>query len=456
MRSYDSVNPATGETLAGYALHDPDTVDAVAHAADAAFRVWRREPFAVRGATLQRLADLLRREKNECARTMASEMGKPLADGLAEIEKCALLCEYYAEHGEEFLREQRIQSDATRSFVAFEPLGVVLAIMPWNFPFWQAFRAMIPALTAGNAMLLKHAPNVPGCALAIERIVQAAGFPPGLYANLFLDNDSAGDLIDHPVVRAVTLTGSTRAGRSVASRAGRALKPTVLELGGSDPYLIFADADIETAARICAQSRLINGGQSCIAAKRFIAVTSVYEQFLETMTRYMRAAVMGDPFDARTTLGPMARRDLRDALHRQVQTSVRQGASLQLGGVVPPGPGAFYPATVLAGVTPEMEAGHAELFGPVAAIMRADDEQDALRLANASPYGLGAAIFTTDIDRAEQLATTELAAGCCFINAFVKSDPRLPFGAIKDSGYGRELSGFGIREFVNIKTIYRA
>lgn len=458
MQDYRSINPATGELLASYALHGPNAIEAAVIAADAAFQVWRRTEWKHRSAALIRLATQLRNHQTEFARLMATEMGKPLADGAGEIEKCALLCEYYARHGEALLRDEEIASDAARSFVSYQPLGVLFAIMPWNFPFWQVLRAVVPAIMAGNSVLLKHAPNVGGCAVAIESAFHAADFPPGLFTNLFLDNPGAGALIEHRLVRAVTFTGSTRAGRMIARRAGQALKPAVLELGGSDPYLILADADLDEAARICVQSRLINGGQSCIAAKRFIAVAEVYEPFLARVVQHMRAAVSGDPFQNQTTLGPLARLDLRETLHRQVETSVGSGAELLLGGVLPPASaaGAYYPPTVLARVTPNMPAGSEELFGPVAAVLCANDESHAIALANNSPFGLGAAIFSKNAVRAERLAAESLEAGSVFINEFVKSDPHLPFGGIKDSGYGRELGTPGLRAFTNAKTIRRA
>ncbi len=449
-----SQNPTTGETLAEYAQHDDETLRQTLLEAACAFEGWRRSPLHARAELLQRVADGLAAGREELARLMALEMGKPVAQGRAEVDKCAGVCRYYAEQGASFLRPEPVATEAARSFVTFAPLGPVLAVMPWNFPLWQVFRFAAPALMAGNAALLKHAQNVSGCALAIERLLHAAGCPRALFRTLLVSSARVGALIDAPQVRAVTLTGSTPAGRAVAARAGAALKKTVLELGGSDAYVILADADLELAAEACAASRLINGGQSCIAAKRFVVVESVRAAFEELLVARMRARRLGDPLDPATDVGPQARHDLRAELDEQVRRSLELGARALCGAQVPEGPGAFYPPTVLADVRPGMPAHDEELFGPVAAVIAARDEADALRLANASVFGLGAAVFTRDVERGERLAVEELEAGSCFVNAFVRSDPRLPFGGIKDSGYGRELSSFGLREFVNVKTVY--
>jgi len=385
---------------------------------------------------------------------MALEMGKPLPQGRAEAEKCAWVCDYYAETAERFLAPEEIATDASRSYVAFAPLGPVLAVMPWNFPLWQVFRFAAPALMAGNAGLLKHAGNVSGCALALERVIHDAGFPPALFRALLIPSARVGQVLEAREIAAVTLTGSTPAGQAVAAKAGALLKKTVLELGGSDAYVVLEDADLEATAEACAAARLINGGQSCIAAKRFVVVEPVRARFEKRLAERMQARRMGDPLREDTDIGPQARRDLRDQLHEQVAKSVAAGARLVLGGSVPEGPGAFYPPTVLTGVGPGMPAYDEELFGPVAAVIAARDEGDAMRIANDSPFGLGGAIFTRDAARGERLAREAMEAGSCFVNAGVKSDPRLPFGGIKQSGYGRELSHFGIREFVNIKTVY--
>jgi succinate-semialdehyde dehydrogenase / glutarate-semialdehyde dehydrogenase len=449
-----SINPTDGRLVREYAETDSPAVSRILREAHAAFLEWRKTPFPARAAPMRRAGALLRERRDDLARLMAVEMGKPLAQGRAEAEKCAWVCDYYAETAERFLSPEEIATDASRSYVAFNPLGVVLAVMPWNFPLWQVFRFAVPALMAGNAGVLKHAGNVSGCALEIERIFADAGVPPALFRSLLVPSSRVGEIIEAPEVRAVTLTGSTPAGQAVATRAGSLLKKTVLELGGSDPYVVLEDADLDLAAETCAASRLINGGQSCIAAKRFVVVESVRERFLERFVERMKARTMGDPLKDGTDVGPQARVDLRDELHEQVRRSVAAGALVVLGGEVPEGPGAFYPPTVLDRVGPGMPAYDEELFGPVAAVISARDEADAVRIANDSPFGLGAAVFTRDAARGERLAAQALDAGSCFVNSFVKSDPRLPFGGIKLSGYGRELSHFGIREFVNVKTVY--
>ncbi|MGM0545225.1 MAG: NAD-dependent succinate-semialdehyde dehydrogenase [Bacteroidota bacterium] len=451
-----SINPATGELIEEYDQMDDAALKTIAEDAAKAQEKWRRNTFYERSLLLQRAAELLEENKEKYAELMAREMGKPLAQGISEIEKCAWVCNYYVENTEEFLEEELIKSDASKSFVTFNPLGTVLAIMPWNFPFWQLFRFAAPALMAGNAVILKHASNVTGCALAIEDLMHEAGFTDDLFRTIIADNEQVQTLIKHPGVAAVTLTGSTRAGKAVAKTAGSVLKKSVLELGGSDPYLILEDADIENAAETCVTSRLINSGQSCIAAKRFIAVEEIYDEFLELVFHKMNEKKIGDPFNSATDIGPMARKDLRDGLHDQVTKSIAAGAECILGGEVPDRDGFYYPATVLTEVSKGMPAYDEELFGPVASVIKVKDAREAIEIANDSSFGLGAAIFSEDFQRAEEIAAYELEAGCCFINDFVKSDPRLPFGGIKESGYGRELSHFGIKEFVNIKTVYRA
>jgi succinate-semialdehyde dehydrogenase/glutarate-semialdehyde dehydrogenase len=385
---------------------------------------------------------------------MAVEMGKPARNGRSEANKCAWVCDYYAENAQIFLKRERVQTDATRSFVSYQPLGVVLAVMPWNFPFWQVFRFAAPALMAGNAGVLKHASNVPGCALAIEEVFLKAGFPENIFRTLLIGSSMVNDVIENPLVMAITLTGSTPAGRAVASKAGEMLKKTVLELGGSDPYVILGDADLEATVNTCVYSRLINAGQSCIAAKRFIVVESIKEEFEQLYIQKMQAVKMGDPMDETVVVGPQARHDLRDELHLQVEKSIKKGAKCLLGGEIPAGKGAFYPPTILTNVKKGMPAYDEELFGPVAAIIPVKDEGEAIAAANDSVFGLGSAIFTRDIEKGTKLAEKDLQAGSSFVNTFVRSDPRLPFGGIKGSGYGRELSHFGIREFVNIKTIF--
>ena len=404
---------------------------------------------------MREAAQILRTRRAEYARTMTTEMGKPIVQAEAEVDKCAWVCEYYADHAEAFLAEQARETEASRSYVRFDPLGPVLAVMPWNFPFWQVFRFAAPALMAGNAGVLKHASNVPRCALAIEEVFREAGFPRGLFSTVLVGSSAVAALIANPRIVAVTLTGSDRAGSKVAEQAGRELKKTVLELGGSDPFIVLADADLAAAARTAAEARLINSGQSCIAAKRFIVVEPVADQFLDRFLDELRSRRMGDPLVRGTQVGPQARLDLRDSLHEQVAESVKRGAKLLLGGEVPAGKGAFYPPTLLAAVDKGMPAFDEETFGPVAAVIRAKDAADAVRLANDSAFGLGASLWTQDRARAERMAA-QIEAGSVFVNGVVKSDPSLPFGGIKRSGYGRELSEYGIREFVNIKSVWIA
>jgi succinate-semialdehyde dehydrogenase/glutarate-semialdehyde dehydrogenase len=453
----ESVNPATGETVETYEETSPDEVAAAIEAADEAFRGWRGRSFAERAERLAAAAEVLRERQDEYGRLMAVEMGKPVGDGRSEAEKCAWVCDYYAENAERFLADEPAATDAAKSYVAYRPLGVVLAVMPWNFPFWQVFRFAAPGLMAGNVALLKHASNVPGCALAIEDVFRRAGFPDGLFKTLLIGSDRVeNEVLDHPKIRAATLTGSVAAGKAIGGEAGRRIKKTVLELGGSDAYLVLEDADLDHAVPACVASRLVNSGQSCIAAKRFIVPESIAGEFTERFVEEMRGKRMGDPLDEATEVGPQARRDLRDDLHEQVQKSIAKGARLLLGGEVPGGPGAFYPPTVLAGVGPGMPAYEEELFGPAAAIIEVAGEEAAIRVANDSRFGLGAAVFSRDVERAERIAADRLDAGCCFVNTFVKSDPRLPFGGVKESGYGRELGRHGIREFVNAKTVWVA
>ena len=453
--SIQSVNPATGEILETFTATSPEELERILAKSRAAFLEWRTVPFAARAPRMREAARLLRQGKAELARTMTLEMGKPIVQAEAEVDKCAACCDYYADHAQAFLDEQPRETDASKSYVRFDPLGPVLAVMPWNFPFWQVFRFAVPALMAGNAGILKHASNVSRCALAIAAIFRDAGFPPGLFATVLLDSQAVAALIADPRIVAVTLTGSERAGSAVAGQAGRLLKKTVLELGGSDPFVVLADADLAAAAKAAADARLVNSGQSCIAAKRFIAVEAVADRFLNLFVDELRSRRVGDPLARDTQVGPQARMDLRDELHRQVEESIKRGAKRLLGGEIPSGKGAFYPPTVLAGVDKGMPAFDEETFGPVAAVVRAKDEDDAVRLANDSPFGLGASLWTQDRGRAEHLAA-QIEAGAIFVNGIVKSDPRLPFGGIKRSGYGRELSEYGIREFVNIKSVWIA
>ncbi|MEO8166596.1 MAG: NAD-dependent succinate-semialdehyde dehydrogenase [bacterium] len=450
----ESVNPQNGERIQLYEEHTSAQVKDRLNAAHTAWKRWRREEVIVRARYIVRVGSILRARKSECARLMALEMGKPVAQGAAEMEKCATVCDYYAENAEKFLSPEVISTDATKSFVIFQPLGILLAIMPWNFPFWQVFRAAVPALMAGNAVVLKHASNVSGCALEIEKIFRDAELPAALFTTLLLSSGRISALIEHPYIKAVTITGSTAAGKSVAAKAGEMLKKAVLELGGSDPYIVLEDANLQDAVNTCVASRLINNGQSCIAAKRFIVVDSLCPRFEQLFVEKMKSQKVGNPLEPDVTVGPLARRELRDELHAQVRKSVDAGARLLLGGEIPDNAGVFYPPTVLTDVKKGMPAYDEELFGPVASIISAKDEADAIRIANDSVFGLGAAVFTQDLKRGERIAADELEAGSCFVNGLVKSDPRLPFGGIKESGYGRELALFGIREFVNVKTVW--
>ncbi|HVQ76677.1 MAG TPA: NAD-dependent succinate-semialdehyde dehydrogenase [Candidatus Binatia bacterium] len=450
-----SVNPATGEVIESFPETSARDLERILDAGATAFREWRRVPLAARAERMRQAARILTARRATYARTMALEMGKPIAQGEAEIDKCAGTCEYYAEHAESMLAPQLRATDASKSYVRFDPLGPVLAVMPWNFPFWQVFRFAAPALMAGNTSVLKHASNVPRCAVSIEEVFRDAGFPRGVFATMLVGSPAVAGIVADPRVAAATLTGSERAGSTVAAEAGRALKKTVLELGGSDPFIVLADANVAAAARTAADARLVNSGQSCIAAKRFIVVEAVAAAFLERFRAELASRRMGDPLARETQVGPQARVDLRDELHRQVEESVKRGARRLLGGEVPPGKGAFYPPTVLAAVEKGMPAFDEETFGPVAAVIQAKDEADAIGLANDSPFGLGASLWTRDLARAEALAA-EIETGCVFVNGLVKSDARLPFGGIKRSGYGRELSEYGLREFVNVKSVWIA
>src|SRR5438445_5231367 len=452
----EAINPATGERIAKYDPMSGTTVARIVTDAHAAFLEWRRASFAERARPMRNAAAILRAEAGALARLMAQEMGKPVRDGIAEVQKCASACEFFAETAARFLARENVATEARASFVDFNPVGVVLAVMPWNFPFWQVFRFAAPGLMAGNAAVLKHASNVPGCALAIEQVFRKAGFPEHLFRTLLIGSKEVAAVIENPLVRAVTLTGSGPAGRAVASKAAAMLKKTVLELGGSDPYLVLEDADLELAAAVSARGRLLNAGQSCIAAKRFIVTDKVRQRFEELFVERMRAAQVGDPMSEDTEPGPLARHDLRDALHSQGTRSIAMGARCLLGGKIPSGPGAYYPPTVLTDVGRGMPAYDEELLGPVAAVIPVKDDEAAIAAANDSVFGLGASVLTTDLARGERIAVERIESGAVFVNEVVRSDPRLPFGGVKESGYGRELSSYGIREFVNIKTVYVA
>lgn len=448
-----TINPATEAVLQEYPTFNEKQIEALIDAGHLTFNIWKKTTFLQRKQAMLKMASLLRQKKNDFALLMASEMGKPISAGKAEIEKCAWVCEHYAEHAEDYLQPRTIQTEMKKTLVCYQPLGIVFAIMPWNFPFWQVFRFAVPTLMAGNAVILKHAPISTGTGEAIAALFLEAGFPDHLFQHFILDNEMAAKVIAHKKIVAVTLTGSERAGQVVAANAGSHLKKAVLELGGNDPYVILEDADLDLAANCIVTSRLNNSGQVCIAAKRIIAVKSICDQLVENIKEKMARYKMGNPLDETTNLGPMARDDLRKTLHEQVLKSVKLGAKLAIGGEIPKGRGFYYPPTLLLEVSKGTPAFDEELFGPVIAIINAENEMDAIQLANQSEYGLGAAVFTKDLARGEHIARYELEAGACFVNAFVASDPRVPFGGIKNSGYGRELSKEGILEFVNTKTV---
>jgi len=448
-----SINPFTGQIIQEYREFSFSEVEEIITKVDRAFQSWKLTSFELRAVCMKNLQAKLLEKKEELAGIMVAEMGKVKREAIGEVEKCAWVCGFYAENAVAFLKNESIKTGASESYISYQPIGTVLAVMPWNFPFWQVFRFLSPALMAGNTGVLKHASNVSGCALAIEQLVREAGFPDDVFRTLLISSSAVKAVIENQMIKAVTLTGSTPAGRSVASAAGTALKKSVLELGGSDPYLILEDADIKMAARLCVTSRLLNAGQSCIGAKRFIVLHSVYEAFKAEFVRLMGEAKYGDPLDPQTAIGPLARTDLRDELHQQVVKSVEMGATILVGGYNPEGKAPFYPPTVLENVVPGMPAYHEELFGPVAVLFRVNSEEEAIRIANDTVFGLGAGVFTSDVEKGKLLAEKGLEAGCVFVNDFVKSDPRLPFGGIKESGYGRELSAIGIREFVNVKTV---
>lgn len=448
-----SINPFSGRIIQEYQEYSETEVETIIQQVDLAFQKWKLTDFAFRSGLMKNLQAGLLEKKEELAMIMTSEMGKVKRGAIGEIEKCAWVCSFYAENAQSFLTNEPVKTEASEAYISYQPIGTVLAVMPWNFPFWQVFRFLAPALMAGNTGVLKHASNVSGCALAIEQLVREAGFPENVFRTLLIGSSGVKSVIENRLIKAVTLTGSTPAGKSVATAAGSVLKKSVLELGGSDPYLILDDADVAVAARLCVSSRLLNAGQSCIGAKRFIVAEEIYDEFKSEFVRLMSEAKYGDPLNSQSTFGPMARPDLRDELHQQVDKSRELGASVLLGGFIPEEKGAFYPATVLENVVPGMPAYHEELFGPVGVLFRFRTIEEAIQIANDTVFGLGAGIFTSDISKGKFLAEKGLEAGCVFVNDFVKSDPRLPFGGVKESGYGRELSVIGIREFVNVKTV---
>lgn len=451
--SFIAVNPTTGEEIKRYDSLDVGAIERKVTQAAEAFQTWRQTTFQERAALLRKAADLLEGEKQRWAEVMTQEMGKPIGAAVAEAEKCAWVCRYYAEHAAEFLADEVVETDAQISYVRYQPLGPVLAIMPWNFPFWQLFRFAAPGLMAGNVAFLKHAPNVPQCALAIQEIFDRAGFPEGVFQNLFIEPEQARELLADRRVKAVTLTGSVRAGKSVAQAAGAHLKKVVLELGGSDPFIVLPSADLEKAVDTAITARMLNNGQSCIAAKRFILHREIAPEFEEAFIAKMASLRVGDPMDPAVDIGPLARQDLRNTLVRQVDESVKAGATLKLGGIALNRAGFFYPPTALGDIPPNSPAYKEEMFGPVASLFEVDDLDSAVSLANDSLFGLGASVWTTNELEQEQ-AIAGIESGSVFINGLVKSDPRLPFGGINESGYGRELGVHGIREFVNIKTVW--
>lgn len=450
---FTATNPTTGEVIHQYPTHTSEEVSTAIEDSQAAFQAWRKTPFAERAALMNKVADLMAEDEERLARLMTVEMGKPIREARGEVQKAAWCARHYAEQAEGYLAPQELASDASLSYVQHLPLGPLLGILPWNAPFWLAFRFSAPALMAGNTCLMKHDSHVPACAEAIGELFVKAGAPKGLMQNLRLHNDQVAQVITHPAVQAVSLTGSSFAGSQVASLAAQHIKPAVLELGGSDPSLVLADADIEKAAEVLALSRIINAGQSCIAAKRIIVEAPVYEAFIDAFHQHLAKLKMGDPADESTQVGPIAREDLREGLHRQVTTTVEQGGRCLLGGEMPIGKGFFYPVTLLVDVTPEMQASCEETFGPIAVVMKAESEADAMRIANDTQYGLAASIWTADTAKAQRMAS-DIEAGQVAINGIVKTDPRLPSGGIKRSGYGRELGPHGILEFVNVQQVW--
>jgi len=448
-----TINPATEEKVTTYARTSTGDINDKIIKAKAAFNVWKTTSFEERAKRMRKLASLLLDDLETYAELITIEMGKTIGQARKEVEKCALVCNYYADHAEVLLQDVHVTTEAKKSYVTFQPLGVVLAIMPWNFPFYQVIRFAAPAIMAGNTGILKHASNVQGCAFILESLFDKAGFPEGIFTNINVSSKDIEPIIEDKNIAAVTLTGSEAAGRSVAALCGKHLKKTVLELGGSDAYIILEDADLEKATDLATFGRLQNNGQTCIAAKRFVVLESIYDDFIALLKTKMEEKIMGDPMDEDTYYGPLARLDLRDDLHKQVLKTLEQGATLVLGGYIPDKKGAYYPATILGDVKPGMEGFDEELFGPVASIILARDESEAIALANNSAFGLGSGVITSNTERGECIAL-QLEAGSSFVNKLVASDPRLPFGGIKNSGYGRELSGYGIKEFMNIKTIW--
>ena len=452
MKPLLSINPSTGSIIKSFDQYGESKVDHIISGAHKIQKIWEKTELKFKLACIERLSEILADSKKEYASLMAEEMGKPFKQGTEEIEKCIWLCNYFIGNSKNYLKDKIVKTKGQKSFITFKPLGLILGIMPWNFPFWQVFRFSVPSIIAGNGVILKHAPNVQGCAFKIESSFSEAGFPKNLFQNIVVSSNRVSDVIKNPKIAAITLTGSTRAGKSVAEVSGKVLKKTVLELGGSDPYVILEDADIEKSINSCINGRLLNAGQSCISAKRLIVVDKLYDQFLDSLKNKLSKKIMGDP-KGDVDLGPMVSIEARKVVHSQVLKSIKNGANLIIGGEIPEMLGAFYPITLLSNVKPGMVAFDEEIFGPVFSLIKARNENHAIDLANNSSFGLGAAVFTKNIHKGEEIAKNRLDAGLCFVNDFVKSDPRFPFGGIKQSGYGRELSIYGLLEFVNIKTI---
>ena len=451
-----TINPATGETVATFNPLTPAEIASKLDLAQNTYSSYRKTSFDKRATWLNNAADILEQEQAQYAKTMTVEMGKPYQSAVAEVKKCALVCRFYAENASRFLADEKVASDATSSYLAYQPLGIILAVMPWNFPFWQVFRFAAPALMAGNVGILKHASNVPQCAVAIEEILHQAGFPEGAFQTLLIGASQVADIVKDERVKAATLTGSEPAGAALAAVAGTQIKKTVLELGGSDPFIVLPSAHLEQAVDTAVKARMLNNGQSCIAAKRFIVADSVYDRFLTSLKEKFQALSVGDPMLETTDIGPLATAKIREELHQQVQRAVKDGAKLLIGGSIDSDrPGNYYPPTILTDIPTESDTAQEEFFGPVALVFRVKDITEAIALANNIPFGLGGSGWTNDKDEQQQLIE-EIEAGAIFINGMVKSDPRLPFGGIKRSGYGRELGALGIREFVNIKTVWIA
>jgi len=452
MQQLESINPKNNQIINSWDIYSQSEVDSIIDAAETTYLEWRDTELSFRLSCLEEISILLKERSKQYGVLMADEMGKPLSQGILEVEKCAWLCDYYAQNASGFLKPKNIDTDNFKSFITFQPIGLILGIMPWNFPFWQVFRFAIPSLTAGNGAILKHASNVQGCASAIQSCFLDAGYYENIFRNLCIPGNQVNSVIENPKIAAVTLTGSTPAGKAVAKKAGECLKKTVLELGGSDPYLIFDDAQIDMAVDACIAGRILNAGQSCIAAKRLIVTKRNVVEFTDKLKNRLALKIMGDPLD-NVDIGPMVSLSAREEVNALVQRSIKEGAELILGGEIPDNEGSFYPITILTEVKPGMPAFDAEIFGPVFSVITAENEDDAVMLANKSEFGLGSAIFTSDIKKGEKIAKEKMQSGACFVNDFVKSDPRLPFGGIKMSGYGRELSNYGMMEFVNIKTV---